>query len=186
MFRKPLSCNAPFKTSRGDRLSYTTGYLVLNHTYQDSALLKEQRICVCDLSYSEYPKRGYVTIIPIDKRDDASTQQIWRGDVSSDTANMKTVAASTVIPPWLTGGDWTFMTHSIASVCRAVVCLMFDPVGWDQFGLVSRPSPSPLAIYTEVTENTPQSSWAGLSCTKSYLVGVCTGVSGEAKTIKQL
>lgn len=68
---------------------------------------------------------------------DASAVQIWRGEGRPDKANKKTVVASTVIPPpRLTGGgDWTFMTHSIASVCRAVVCLMCDPVGWDQFGL---------------------------------------------------
>lgn len=56
---------------------------------------------------------GYVTITPIDKRDNVNTQWIWRGNWSPQTANMKTAAASTVIR------HWTFMTHSIASaVCR--------------------------------------------------------------------
>lgn len=63
------------------------------------------------------------------KGGDASALHIWRGEGRPDKANKKTVVASTMIPPW------TFMTHSIASVCRAVVCLMCDPVGWDQFGL---------------------------------------------------
>lgn len=58
-------------------------------------------------------------------------------------------------------GDLTFMTHSIASVWWDVVCLMFEALGWNQFGLVFHPSP--LANDTEVTENTPQSFWTGLS-----------------------
>ena len=63
---------------------------------------------------------------------------------------------------------------------------MFDTVAWVQFGLVSRPSPSPVMIYTEATENTPQSSdqgylvpsltWLGL------LVCLCAEVGDEANT----
>lgn len=83
-------------------------------------------------------------------------------------------------PSWQ--GVGTFITHSIASVCRAAVWCLTLWAGFFLVGLVSWPSPSPLANFTEATKNTPQSSWAGLSCTNLTWLTVCTGVSDEANS----
>lgn len=76
-------------------------------------------------------------------------------------------------------GDVTFMTHSIASVWWDVVCLMFEALGWNQFGLVSQPSPPHEWCWGDRKHASVILN--RLICTKSYLIVACAGISSKAK-----
>lgn len=126
---------------------------------------------------------GHVNITLTDPREDVSSQRSPEPcvvlEMGREPLYRKTWKQQwhQQLPPRLTGG-WTFITHSIASVCRAVVCLMFDTVGWVQFGWagVSTFTFAPRDFYWGDRKHTSVKLSRVIFCTKSYLVGVYVGV----------